>query len=323
MKPTVRGRAWPKGLLALGGILLLLWVLWSGRPPRPTILWHEVYNLGHIPLFGLIALLALAASRALMPVLDSRPFSHYLVAFVSVAVISLVTELVQLGVPGRSAEVQDAVHNLIGAICFLAIRAAFDPRYRPQPNRALLVGAALFALFVSGWDLIELGWHYGMRAAAFPVVVDFGSRWQEPFLSMPRASLTMVPAPEGWRDKAGQRVAEIRFPHERWPGVTVREPYPDWTAYQSLRVQVFSPEDQPVPLTFQIEDATHNQQYGDRFNRTINIVPGLNDLTISLEDVRKAPAGRELDLSSVAQIILLTNRPEQPFRLYVSDIRLE
>jgi len=326
MNAAIQSRAWRKGLPALAGIMLLLWVLATGRPPRPTMLWHEVYNLGHIPLFGLIALLALEASRALLPALSPRPFSHYLVAFVSVAVISLVSEVIQLDVPGRQAEVQDAVHNLIGAVCFLAIRWAFDANYRPQPNRAprgLLVGAALFALFVSSWDLIELGWHYGMRAAAFPVVVDFDSRWQQPFLSLPRASLAIVPAPEGWRGKAGQMVAEISFPHERWPGVTIREPYPDWAGYQTLRVQIFSTGRDPVPLTFRIDDARHNQEHKDRFNRTVNIVPGLNDLSIALDDIRKAPADREMDLTDITQIILFTNRPEEPFQLYLSDIWLE
>lgn len=326
VKIAAGGRAWRKGLPALAGIVLLLWVLATGRPPHPTMLWQEVFNLGHIPLFGLVAVLALEASRALIPAFSARPFSHYLVAFVFVAVISLVSEVIQLDLPNRKAEVQDAVHNLIGAVCFLAIRYAFDANYRSQANRVprgLLVGVVLFALFVSSWDLIELGWRYGMRAAAFPVVVDFDSRWQQPFLSLPRAGLAIVPAPQEWRSKAGQTVAEVSFPHERWPGVTIREPYPDWTGYRSLRVQVFSPESRIVPLTFRIDDARHNQEYRDRFNRTVNIEPGLNDLSISLEDVRKAPADREMDLGDISQIILFTNTPEEPIRLYVSDAWLE
>ncbi len=320
------GRAWGRALPALAGIVFLLWVLAVGRPPRPTMLWHELYNLGHIPLFGVIALLALEVSRGLLPGFNARPFSHYLIAFVSVAVISLVSEIVQLDLPGRKAEVQDAVHNLIGAVCFLAIRSAIDPGYRSQGNRAprgLLVGAALFALFVSSWDLIELAWHYGMRAAAVPVVVDFDSRWQQPFIRPLRASLTIVSAPDEWRGNGGQRVAEIQFPHEPWPGVTIVEPYPDWTGYHTLRVRIFSPGAEPVPLTFRIDDARHNQEHKDRFNRTVNIEPGLNDLSFALDDIRRAPADREMDVSEITQIILFTSRPDQPFRLYLSDIWLE
>ena len=60
-----RSVSWTRAALAVAGIVVLLWVLATGRPPRSTMLLHEIYNLGHIPLFGLIALLALSASRAL------------------------------------------------------------------------------------------------------------------------------------------------------------------------------------------------------------------------------------------------------------------
>jgi VanZ family protein len=257
---------WSRAIPALTGIVVLLWILATGRPPRSTMLLHEVYNLGHIPLFGLVALLALEASRALLPRLAVRPFSHYLVAFVSVACISLVSEVMQIGMVGRQAEVQDAVHNLIGAICFLAVRSAFDTGLWSSETRAprgLLVGAALFALFV------------------------------------------------------------LRFPQERWPGITVREPYPVWSGYDTLRMEVFSLLDKPVPLTFRIEDVHSKPDYRDAFNRTVTIHPGLNPLSITLEDMMKAPAGRNLDLNQVTQLSLSTSRPDDPFSLFLSDIWLE
>lgn len=318
--------AWGRAALALTGIAVLLWVLATGRPPRPTMLFHEIFNLGHIPLFGLIALLALEASRALFPGQATRPFYHYLLAFVAVAGMSLVSEVMQVGVAGRQAEVQDAVHNLIGAVCFLAVRSAFDRDLWPGETRAprgLLVGAALFALFVSFWSLVELGWIYGLRAAAFPIIVDFDSRWQQPFLSSPRASVVNVTAPEGWLEKAGETVAEIRFPQERWPGVTIREPYPDWSGYGSLRVLVFSLQEEPVPLTFRIEDADSSHDYKDGFNRTIPIQRGHNVVAIPISEIERASSGRRLDLSRVSQLDLFTSRPEDPFPLYLSDIWLE
>lgn len=317
---------WARIVVASIGIGFLLWLLAVGRPPRPTLFWYEIYNLGHIPLFGLIALLALEVSRGLSASPATGQVTHYLAAFVMVALISLVSEILQLGVEGREAEVQDAVHNLIGAICFLAIRSGFDTRLwseRNGPQRGFLMGAASLALFVASWPLFALGWHYGMRAAAFPVVVDFDSRWQQPFIISPRASLGRIEAPEAWRHRTGDMVSAIRFLHTPWPGVTIREPYPDWSGMSLLRLQVFSQRPEPVRLTLRIDDETHNQEHRDRYNRTFNIEPGLNELTVSLEDVRKAPADREMDLSRVVQLIIFTNRPREPFELLISDLWLE
>lgn len=317
-----RGRV----LLALLAIGLLLWLLAVGKPPRPTLFWAELYNLGHIPLFGLIALLALEVSRGLLANPASGQVTHYLAAFVMAALISLVSEILQLGVEGREAEVQDAVHDLIGAICFLAIRSGFDAELwseKAMPQRGFLIGAAGLALFVAAWPLVALGWHYGMRAAAFPVVVDFDSRWQQPFISSPRADLGRKEAPTAWRHRTGDMVSVIRFRHARWPGVTIREPYPDWSGKSLLRLQIYSPSEESVKLTLRIDDVEHNQEHKDRFNRTFSIEPGLNDLAVTLDDVRRAPADREMDMRRVAQLILFTNRPSEPFELLISDVWLE
>jgi hypothetical protein len=76
-------------------------------------------------------------------------------------------------------------------------------------------------------------------------------------------------------------------------------------------------------LTLRIDDVAHNQEHKDRFNRTFSIEPGLNDLAVTLDDVRRAPAEREMDLRRMAQLILFTNRPREPFELLISDIWLE
>ncbi|MDH3914561.1 MAG: hypothetical protein OEU49_01915 [Chromatiales bacterium] len=319
-------RDWVRGMAALAGIAALLWVLVAGRPPQPTLLWKEIFNLGHIPLFGMVALLALVAARAFLPAGPGRPLRHYLLAFVVVALISLVSEIAQINMASRQVEVQDAVHNLLGAICFLVIRSAFDPLLWDSDSRAprgLLLVAASLALFVASWTLIELAWHYGMRSAAFPRIVDLDSGWQQPFISAQRADIGLVPAPAGWKEKSGHRVSVISFPQNPWPGVTIREVYPDWTRMKAYRMQVFSTQDHSVHLTIRIEDALHNQRHNDRFNRTLSIEPGLNDVSIPLKDIRDAPVGREMDLSQVWQLILFTSRPEEPLELHISDIWLE
>lgn len=326
MKLEAPHRDWLRGTAALAGIAALLWILVAGRPPHPTLLWMEIFNLGHIPLFGMVALLALVATRAFLPKGPGRPLRHYLLAFVVVALISLVSEIAQINMASRQVEVQDAVHNLLGAICFLVIRSAFDPllwESQARAPRGLLLVAASLALFVASWPLIELGWHYGMRRAAFPRIVDLDSGWQRPFISAQRADIGLVPAPEAWTEKSGRRVSVITFPQNPWPGVTVRELYPDWTEMKAYRMQVFSTRDHPVHLTLRIEDSLHNYRRNDRFNRTLTIEPGLNDVSIPLQEIRDAPAGREMDLSQIWRLILFTSRPEEPLQLHISDIWLE
>lgn len=315
-----------RGLLFLAGVVVLLWILMVGRPPRPTLMWKEAYDLGHIPLFGLMAVFLLEASRSLLRGRGISGGNHYLIAFVSVAVISLLTELAQFGLPGREAQARDAVHNMIGAGCFLALRAVWDSRRwegRDDVHRRLLFAAAILVLLLAFWPMMVLFWHYAMRTAAFPTLADFESSWQQPFLHAPRVDREVVPAPAGWKDRSGEPVTRVIFRPLPWPGIIVREPYPDWTEYRTLRFQVYSELDRQRPVVLWIEDEGHIDRRSDRYERVFTVEPGLNDYSVPLEEIRSAPAGREMVLSRISFMMLFTRRPSETFVLYVGDIWLE
>jgi hypothetical protein len=289
-------------------------------------MWSEVYDLGHIPLFGLMAVCLFEAARALLRDRHLSDGNLYLVAFVTVAVISLLSELAQLGVAGREPQARDALHNMIGAGCFLALRAVWDKRRwegGDEVHRRLLFAAAALVLLLAFWPIVVLWWHYGMRAAAFPTVADFESAWQQPFLYAPRVDLEVVPAPAGWKGRAGEPVTLVTFRPRPWPGIIIREPYPDWTDYGTVRFQVYSELDVDRPVVLWIEDEAHNDRRSDRYERVFTVEPGLNDFSVPMDEIRTAPAEREMVLSRITFMMLFTRRPAEDFALYVGDIWLE
>jgi VanZ family protein len=315
-----------RALLALLGVGLLLWLLASGRPPRSTLIWTQLYDLGHIPLFGVMAILLLAASHSLFASRNWRPASHYLLVIAVSAVISVVSEWLQRYAPLRDAQLSDALNNLLGAVCFLAIAAAWrrDLDVTATENgRRIVVAGSVLVLVTAFSPLGFLAWHYGMRAATFPVVADFDSSWQQPFLSAPRVDMDSVPAPQGWTEKAGQTVSVMRIRPAPWPGIIISEPYPDWRGYQTLRFDVYSELDRPVPIVLHISDLFHNDEHKDRFNRIFTVNAGLNEYTVSVKSVRNAPAGREMELSQITRMVVFTRPPQEPFEVYLSDIWLE
>ena len=319
-------RSLARGLLFLAAVVALLWILATGRPPRPTLMWILAYDLGHIPLFGVMAVCLFEASRALLGSGRVRGGTHYLVAFVLVAAISLLSELAQLGVVGREAQARDAVHNMIGAGAFLALRAVWDRSRWGQGDtlhRQLLLVAAALVLLLAFWPMVLLSWHYGMRQAAFPMLADFDSAWQQPFLYAPRVEREIVPAPEGWTGHAGQPVTRVTFGPRPWPGIIIREPYPDWRGYEKVRFDVYSELTETRLIVLWIEDDAHNDRRSDRYERSFTVEPGLNEFSVTLDRVRNAPAGRDMAMDQISFMMLFTRRPAETFALYVGDIWLE
>lgn len=319
---------WPQLALPTLGIVLLMLFLVLGRPPSDSFGWRTLFELGHVPLFGITALLMLRVFRVLHGT-EAPDSTVFLLALLATAVLSLAAEAAQVLQPGRNANVGDALNNLTGSLGFLAIAAALRPglwqslgRDGPLAARMVLIGAVL-VLGLASLPLLNVAWSYSQRAAVFPVVADLTQRWQRPFLSVGRSELAVVRAPADWEDQAGAKVARLTFFDAPWPGFTVREPYPDWTGYDALRFQVWSDMEAPVEIVLRVDDTRRDRPHSDRFNGSFIVTPGLNDFTVPLATIASGPRDRTLDLADISQFVLFSRRPGEPFELYFGRIWLE
>jgi len=84
-----------------------------------------------------------------------------------------------------------------------------------------------------------------------------------------------------------------------------------------------SESDHPIELVLRIHDRRHNEDYADRFNRSLTFQPGINAFRIPLDEIRAAPAGREMDLSAIERLSVFAVAPEAQLSLYLLELRLE
>lgn len=319
---------WRAQALPAFGIGCLMLFLALVRPPGDAYGWRTLFEIGHVPLFGVAGLLMLRIVRARRGSTAATP-SDLLIALLATAILSLAAEALQVFQPGRDANVGDAGNNLLGAVCFLAIAAAAQPALwqrlgedGPTAARMVLV-AAVLTLALALAPLAGVAWYYAERSAAFPVLADFTASWQRPFMSLGRSELESVPAPEGWEAMAGREVSRVTFLDAPWPGVTVREPWPDWSGYRALRFQAWSELEEPVEIVLRVDDTHRERDHADRFNGSFIVMPGLNDFSVPLETIADGPRARRLDLADISQLILFSRRPGEPFALYFSPVWLD
>lgn len=319
---------WPRLAPPALGIFALMLFLVLGRPPNDAYGWRTMFDTGHVPLFGICALLMIRIIRVMRGSGEPER-ADFLIALLAMGVLGLAAEAFQVVQPGRHANFGDAAQNLTGALGFIAIAASLRPGLwralgpdGPMAARLVLAGAAL-VLALALMPLFNAAWSYRQRAEQFPVVADLTAGWQKPFLSVGRAALASAPAPLDWREMAGAEVAQVTFLDMPWPGVMVREPFSDWTGYASLRFQAWSELEAPVEVYLLVEDTRRNRAHPDRFNGSFIVVPGLNNFEVSLETIADGPRGRRLDLADISQFGLFSRRPGTSFDLYLSRFWLE
>jgi len=312
-------------LIVIGAVFL---VLEKVHLANNNHLWSTVQNAGHIPLFGILSLVMLALSKRLLGDRISRRYVHYLLAFWLTVTIAGCSELMQYFGP-RDADFHDLLMDVLGAASFLGLYITSDRRmattwrkigkFGKTPVRlgSLLLLAAAFTQPA----LWGLAYHY--RRQAFPQICSFESYWENKFLIAQNAELTIVSPPNSWAGGGDNRVGKLTLKPAAYPGLMVREPYPDWTGYDFLAFTVYSELDHSISLGLRIDDIHHNYLYEDRFTRKLTIEQGLNRFQIPLVEVRRAPAKREMDMANIAMILLFASRPRGQYVIYIDNFRLE
>ncbi len=110
---------------------------------------------------------------------------------------------------------------------------------------------------------------------------------------------------------------------KQFPGVSLIEPVADWSRWKELAMDVFLAGETSLDVTVKVQDAEHNNDYYDRFNRVISLSPGKNEIRISLADISAAPRNRTLELQQISAMSLFAVSPKQTRTVYLDHIRLQ
>lgn len=311
-------------LALVAGIAASLALLDLLRAPEGTRIWSAIFDAGHAPLFGGIALMVLGLSRRLCATRLSAP-AHYGVAFAVSLALGVASEALQFFLP-RDSDPADVLRNAAGALAFLAVHAALEPQRVLIRRRSRRVAAATVGVLVLAAVLVPVVAaldSYTGRDRAFPVLCDFESRWCRDFVKNRRSTVRFVEPPASWPAPAPRSVARVLLSPSRGPNVSIEEPRPDWSGFTTLALDVFCPGSRPAMVRLAVDDRLERRERVMRFDRPYVLEPGLNRLRIPLEEIRQGPLLRTLDTDRVRLVTLYATSLDHPVELYLAPLRLE
>ncbi|MFQ5500093.1 MAG: hypothetical protein ACE5FH_10535 [Candidatus Zixiibacteriota bacterium] len=307
-------------------IACLIAVLQMLRLPSHTYLWREIHNLGHTPIFGIIALAVLGMSRRLLDKRISNLWSHYALAFIVSVGIGLIIELVQMVGP-RDASAEDLLRDTAGAAGFLGLHCFYCSGSAislagPRLRRRLIAFSALLVLLLSSTPVLFWTAAYLHRSSKAPYITSFDGVLGRAFIELNNAKFTSVSLSEPAAAAIDGPISSVAFYPGEYSEIKIVEPFPDWRQYDSLQFDVLVQEDTAILLTIRIDDRHHRGDPLDRFNRTEIVQPGWHRLVISLNDVRTAPKNRRMDMAAIRDIHLFLSGIKKRVTLFFSDLIL-
>lgn len=303
--------------VALITFIVSCWLLLGYRLPGGTQFWQSLQNAGHAILFFVIAFIVcslLHVSRY-----KRSPMLSALFALSASILFGGAVEIVQ-GFVGREPSWGDLWLDAQGAIAGICIFLVLFTKRVSRVVSLMLAGALIFnsLSLPIRWLIAEQ-----QRALCFPVIADFENRWLTLFIDdRSKAKARVVATPEVWHNNVSGRVLQTVFGEGRWPSVVFFEPEPNWQGHSSFSFEVFNPADTPVKLSLRIDDTAYSNTYKDRFNTSIEVKPGYSKVSIPFSQIVALKSGRQMDMSSINQLILFTGRQKTPVTLYFDDFKL-
>jgi hypothetical protein len=273
-------------------ILLLVPLPFGALAQRWPALVNAFQNVAHVPLFAAVTLLICAVFDWRAPAARRRNLCLAIVLAIGCGGLS---EYLQAQL-GRDSSWADLGNDALGVAIAVLYRLAGDARSRQQITlrRAAMAGAVALAVLAAG----PPAW----------TTAAYIERWRS--------------APVIWREDS--RLLRLFSPVQRWasPVLYLAEVPHDWRHVAAVGIDAANLSAATLLITVRVHDALHDQQHADRYNEAFALAPGERRLlTIPVERIRDAPAGRRMDLARMrAMAIFQEPRGAQLFR--VREIRL-
>jgi len=279
---------------------------------------REFWNLGHIGLFLALGYLMLSPPSPLA----RRTFTMQFLAVVSLTLLlGGLVELVQSRI-GRDMDLVDMARNSVGALLSLAFLApgrlslARTARHSLQATALLLLAGTSTPFAMAVWDE-EQALKEWPELANFESSLELG-RWSS--TGATRLSIDNTVALKGGH------AMRVELGTSKYAGASLDYFPRDWSAYERLIINLYNPAASQLTVTCRIHDRAHSQssvqEFSDRFNRTYQLMPGWNQITISLQDLANAPTGRSMDTQLIDGLQIFVSGLASPATIYIDDIYL-
>ncbi|MFH1679601.1 MAG: hypothetical protein ABIH26_03040 [Candidatus Eisenbacteria bacterium] len=109
----------------------------------------------------------------------------------------------------------------------------------------------------------------------------------------------------------------------RYPGIHFGDFETDWGGFDTLSLDVRNEGAETFELVVRVDDRDSGEEFANRYNGSFRLAPGESSIRIPLEEVRRAPASRTLDLSHIDQFIIFFRDAKKPPVILIDRIALE
>jgi len=286
---------------------------------KKSAVWSRAYRAG--PLLPLVVLLLLVGSFVELDLSRSEHYLRRMVDFLHLPVFFVLSWLLTDWFVGEEHSFLNGLFKAVACCLFLgAATEIFQPLFGREGSLSDfwldLLGTLAGASFSLAMRSSSAGWLKTVSCILLAISVCMGSMpvytawsdWRVKMESFP----VLVDLENGryrdkleswWKPVSEESTVSLKerglLVQSHSGGVVYEALGQNWLNYQSLSLTVFNPG-HAFTLYLRIDDSQDTTNYSDRFNRKLELSPGLNSFEIPVSEIENGPKSRKLDLSSIS-----------------------
>lgn len=237
--------------------------------------------------------------------------------FVTVALGGAI-ELIQFNLSGRTSSLLDLMRDVSGSMIAFSVLIIKEGKSKFVKTLAIASVSAILSL--SFFSLVTVLRDEVAAWNDFPVLAGFEHKGELQRWESGRVMVSRVMFPV----RSGRYSLKVKFSTAEYSGLSLVHFPRDWRGRDWLLFSVYNPDD-PVALHFRVHDTLHskNQAYGNRYNGSILLTAGWNDIQVDMRDIQGGPDGREMDLADIQGFGIFVMKQQVDRVLYLDGVRLE
>jgi hypothetical protein len=310
-------------LWILGGICLTGFVLKYDRSQKLYL--KYVFDVLHVLLSGVVALVGLRISRLLFTKFPDKSLKHYVIALGAVLVVGGGFEVAQGFVAGDPSWNDFARDMGGGTFVLLLVLGLNLKREFSRIQRALLILGAVLIAALTLYSNLAKCIAFVQQYRSFPLLESFETQWEQDLLSIEEgAVLLREKVPAGFSKAKGDWVGKAIFKTGNGsPSIALPSVDGNWSIFKELRIDVYSPEPQPLEIILGIKDSWPNKSHLVQFYSIMEIKPGESSINIPVRDIRPHSGNRQMNVADMDYLYFIRKLPTKEITLYFDNFRLE
>lgn len=122
---------------------------------------------------------------------------------------------------------------------------------------------------------------------------------------------------------SGNFSLKVILPPGHYSGIDFSEIKKDWSNGKYLKMDIFNPVSEEIPFHIRIDDHKSGWEYEKRFDFTLNLKGGFNQISIPIYKIKTNIGDRPLNIKNIKRLMVFVPDNSQKRTLFLDNFRLE